>query len=56
MTKTEELFKRWDGLLRRKASEYEHPVRMVGGRVTEPSIDDICNEMDAFLAGITQEK
>ncbi len=48
-----ELKNRWDSLLRRKASEYEHQARKEGEVVTSPSIDDICNEMEAFFTGLT---
>jgi len=47
-----ELFDRWEGILRMKASEYEHQDRKYGETVSEPSIDTICNEMEAFLAGV----
>jgi len=50
--KLEELFKRWNGLLRMKASEYEHTARRNGEIVSSPSLDDVCNEMDAFLTGL----
>lgn len=49
--KVQEMFKRWEQTLRMKASEYEHPARKRGESVFYPSIDDICNEMEAFLAG-----
>jgi cell fate (sporulation/competence/biofilm development) regulator YmcA (YheA/YmcA/DUF963 family) len=48
---TEKLRDRWIKLLRMKASDYEHIARKNGEQVTEPSIDDICNEIDAFFAG-----
>ena len=48
----EELKNRWIGLLRSKASEYEHEARKNGEVVTEPSIDGICNEMEAFFTGL----
>jgi len=47
----QELKNRWVSLLRRKA-EYEHNARKNGEQVTEPSIDDICNEMEAFFTGL----
>lgn len=56
MNKTEEIFERWNSLLRMKASEYEHDARKRGEVVVGPSIDDICNEMKAFLAGIESKK
>jgi hypothetical protein len=48
----EELKKRWNYLLRDKASQYEHKARKNGEVVTSPSIDDICNEMEAFFTGL----
>lgn len=50
MTK-EELKTRWVGILRGKA-EYEHEDRKNGEIVTSPSIDDICNEIEAFFTGL----
>ena len=47
----QELEKRWIGLLRMKASEYEHTARKAGKVVSEPSIDDVCNEIEAFFVG-----
>lgn len=52
MSKATEIFERWNNLLRFKASEYEHQARKKGEVVSEPSIDCICNEMDAFIAGL----
>ncbi len=46
----EELKNRWVKLLRQKA-KYEHDDRKNGEVVTNPSIDDICNEIEAFFAG-----
>ena len=43
---------RWVSLLRNKAETYEHKARKSGEVVYEPSIDDICNEMEAFKDGI----
>lgn len=51
MTK-KELKERWVGLLRMKASEYEHSARKNGKIVCSPSLDDICNEMEAFFTGL----
>ena len=51
MTRLELLFSRWESALRHKASVYEHEARKRGDEVTYPSLDDICNEMSAFLAG-----
>ena len=47
----EELKDRWIRILRHKA-EYEHNARKNGVDVTSPSIDDICNEIEAFFAGL----
>ncbi len=46
-----DLFERWNHLLRQKAS-YEHSARRAGEVVSSPSIDDICNEMEAFFIGL----
>ena len=46
----EELKNRWVKLLRQKA-EYEHADRKNGKIVASPSIDNICNEIEAFCAG-----
>jgi hypothetical protein len=43
--------KRWMPMLRYKAEEYEHVARKNGDIVASPSIDDICNEMMAFIDG-----
>ena len=50
MTK-EELKNRWVNILRSKAG-YEHNQRKAGKVVPSPSIDDICNEIEAFFAGL----
>ena len=49
--KTIETINRWIYILRSKASEYEHKARGRGEIVSVPSIDDICNEMKAFIGG-----
>ena len=49
---TADLASRWVSILRVKASEYEHPARRDGEVVTSPSIDDICNEINAFFTGL----
>jgi len=49
----EELKDRWITLLRHKASDYEHKDRQNGKIVSSPSIDDICNEIEAFFVGLT---
>jgi len=51
MTK-EELIERWISLLRSKASQYEHIARKSEEIVSSPSLDDICNEMEAFFVGL----
>lgn len=44
---------RWISTLRYKASTYEHPARKKDAHsVTNPSLDDICNEIEAFFAGL----
>lgn len=55
MNKISEVFDRWIGTLRHKASVYEHEDRARGKEVTSPSLDDICNEMNAFLAGLDSD-
>ena len=47
----EELKNRWVNILRMKAA-YEHEAREKEGVVTSPDIDDICNEIEAFFAGL----
>lgn len=51
MSNKEELKNRWVKILRQKA-EYEHNARKNGEVVCEPSIDDICNEIEAFFTGL----
>jgi hypothetical protein len=48
----QELKDRWVRILRQKA-EYEHKARKNNEVVCSPSIDDICNEMEAFFTGLT---
>jgi hypothetical protein len=48
----QELKDRWIKILRMKA-EYEHSERLEGKIVSSPSIDDICNEIEAFFTGLT---
>lgn len=48
----EELRHRWEGMLRSKASEYEHKARMNGETVCNPSLDDLANEINAFFVGL----
>jgi hypothetical protein len=45
------LKKRWVNILRQKA-KYEHQARKNGEVVASPSIDDVCNEIEAFFAGL----
>ena len=49
-----ELKERWVSILRSKAS-YEHNERKSGKTVASPSIDDICNEMEAFFTGLANK-
>lgn len=48
---TEQLKDRWVSILRNKA-KYEHNDRREGKVVASPSIDDICNEIEAFFTGL----
>lgn len=54
MTK-KELKNRWVQILRMKA-HYEHTARKNNEVVASPSIDDICNEMEAFFTGLVDTK
>ena len=47
-----ELKNRWIAVLRLKAVEYEHPARAKAEAVSEPDLDTICNEMEAFFTGL----
>ncbi len=47
---------RWIHILRGKASDYEHEARKRGETVLSPSIDNICNEMEAFFAGLKNDR
>lgn len=47
-----QIISRWESVLRLKAAEYEHEARKQGKEVTSPSLDSICNEMTAFVAGV----
>ena len=51
-----ESFGRWIGTLRAKASIYEHSARKNGKIVTSPDLDQICNEMEAFLDGFLSKE
>ena len=51
METKQDLCDRWVRLLRGKAA-YEHNARKNGEEVVSPSIDDICNEMEAFFTGL----
>lgn len=53
--KTEEIKNRWVSLLRMKAHKYEHKARKQGKIVASPDIDDICNELEAFFAGLNNK-
>jgi len=46
-----DIFNRWIGILRHKASVYEHEARKRREPVTQPSLDDVCNEMNAYVEG-----
>lgn len=46
------LKKRWNLILRSKASMYEHPARKAGETVFGPSLDDLANEMEAFFIAL----
>ena len=48
------IIRRWESILRGKAGDYEHTDRAKGKDVTRPSLDDIANEMEAFLAGLVE--
>lgn len=48
MTRSE-LCDRWVGILRLKAADYEHVARKNGEHVSSPSIDTICNEIEAYF-------
>lgn len=50
-TKREQLAERWVSILRDKA-QYEADVSRMGDPVVHPSIYDICNEIEAFFAGL----
>lgn len=52
MENNKTLEERWVRLLRFKAREYEHKERKEGKTVCSPSLDDICNEIQAFFAGL----
>jgi hypothetical protein len=43
---------RWIRILRQKAQDYEHVARSIGENPSSPDIDDICNEIEAFFAGL----
>lgn len=53
---TQALAERWTNILRGKAEEYEHEARKKGATVVSPSLDDICNEMNAYFTGVINEK
>jgi hypothetical protein len=50
----QELKDRWIKLLRQKAN-YEHEARKQHEVVCSPSIDDICNEIEAFFTGLNSK-
>ena len=45
------VMKRWIRILQGKSIEFEHSAREEGKEVTVPCLDDICNEMNAFMHG-----
>ena len=49
----DELKQRWISILRQKASVYEHEARKRGETITEPDLDSICNEIEAFFTGLS---
>lgn len=53
--KEEELKTRWVGIIRAKASEYEHSARKRNEIVTIPSLDSIASEIEAFFVGIMND-
>ena len=55
MKNIEKQFDRWIGIMRMKASEYEHKARERGEVVCEPNLDAICNEMEAFKSGFLSD-
>lgn len=55
MNNLEKQFNRWIGIIRAKASEYEHKERRNGETVCQPDLDSICNEMEAFKNGYLAE-
>ena len=52
MNNLEQQFDRWIHVLRGKASEYEHTARGEGKKISQPDLDSICNELQAFLSGL----
>ena len=44
------MIRRWQRIIRHKA-EYDHEARKKGKIVTEPDLDSVANEMEAFIAG-----
>lgn len=52
MKNIESIKQRWIDILRAKAV-YEHDERKKGKVVPSPSIDDICNEMEAFFSALS---
>jgi hypothetical protein len=51
----DELFQRWNTILRCKAEEYEHTARRNGEVVTGPDLDDLANEMHTFFIGLNNK-
>ena len=51
MNNLELQFNDWISILRMKAKEYEHKARKNGEPVCNPSLDEICNQMECFKKG-----
>lgn len=50
-----EMLRRWQRIIRQKAT-YDHDARAKGKIVTQPDLDEIANEMEAFIAGYYEEE
>lgn len=55
-TPREDLKNRWIRILKSKAKEYEHNKGDGERDVLMPDLDDICNEIEAFFAGMGDYK
>ena len=47
------IIQRWQQIIRSKASTYEHKIENQH-LISSPRLDDIANEMEAFLAGLSE--